>query len=199
MPTLNMGQNQAPPSPRQMELRKYETGRTNLLIAIIITAINIISPILGLNFLVDLSIFTPSFLSYTGALICGMYPDEFYVEMGLDDTSFYEPTYYYIMLIVSVIITLVFLLTWVLSKNGKVAWLITATVLFLIDGLVMLFIVGISIDLLAGAIFHVWIIYSLIAAIIAHNKLKNMPIEEEEAIYSSVLDAFANPDPNNFE
>ena len=86
-----------------------------------------------------------------------------------------------------------------LSKNGKVAWLITATVLFLIDGLVMLFIVGISIDLLAGAIFHVWIIYSLIAAIIAHNKLKNMPIEEEEAIYSSVLDAFANPDPNNFE
>lgn len=212
-----------PISPRAELLRKYELGRSNLLLAIVLTAINIFAPLFGADFYFMFSIFTPTTLNSMGLFWCGMYPEEVYAEAGYEGIILLDQTYYYIFLAVAVIITLVFLVCWFLSKGNKVGWLIAATVLFTIDS-ILIFVWGASLDYVLDIIFHAWVLYSLISGIVAHYKLKALPAEDEagsgeavenefdnsygfdtsdngsgsdDQVYDSVLDAFNNPDPKN--
>ena len=188
-------------TPRAELERKYEGGRSNLLFAIILTAVNIVAPLFGANIYMLFSIFVPTLLVTEGRFICGLYPEEVYEELDMSGIVLLDKAYFFIFLIIAVVITLVFLLMWLLSKNGKVGFMIAATVLFALDTLAIFFLAGgITFDIIFDILFHAWVMYYLIVAIVAHFKLKSLPAEEENGdAYDSVLDAFANPDPNNFK
>ena len=189
---------EAPLSERVLLERKYEAGRANLMIAIVLTAINIFAPIFGATFYFMFSLHVPSALISSGMLYCGLYPEEIYTELGLEGVIFLDSAYFYLFLIGAIVITLVYVLCWFMSKGNKVGWMIAATVLFAIDTAVI-FLGGFSADLLIDILFHAWVLYYLIVGIISHFKLAKLPREEESVQYESVLDAFSNPDPNNME
>jgi len=73
---------------------------------------------------------------------------------------------------------LLYLLAWIMSSKNRVGWLTFALVLFGIDTVGMLLIGGIALESVIDILFHGWVIYYLISGIIAHNKLKKLPIEE---------------------
>jgi hypothetical protein len=66
-----------------------------------------------------------------------------------------------------------------MSRKNRVGWLIFALVFFGLDTLGMLIFNGIAADGIIDIVFHAWIIYYLVVGIIAHNKLKNYPYEDE--------------------
>ena len=172
--------------------QKYEIGRANLLIAIILTTVNVVLPIFGIDIYMLFSIFTPTFLSSLAMLICGKYPPEYYAEEGLDSFIFCDDVVFYAMIAAAAVITLIYLVLWVLSKGGKVGWLIAATVLFGIDALMIFTLGGIDLAYTLDILFHAWVLYAMISGIKAHYKLKSLPEED-----NGILGAFASP-PNDF-
>lgn len=184
--------NQGNARQRKMLLQRYENGRSNLLIAIILTAVNILVPIFGTDIYMLFSIFTPTFLSGLAMLICGKYPPEYYTELGLDGFMFYGDGVFFALIAAAIAITLAFLVLWVLSKGGKVVWLIVAAVLFLADGAMIFILGGFDFSYIIDVIFHAWVLYAMISGIIAHYKLKALSEEDGD-----ILGAFAEP-PNDF-
>ena len=209
--------------PRRIELaRKYELGRSNLIFAIVMTAINIFAPIFGADIYFMFSLFTPTAITSMGYFWCGMYPDDVYAEAGYEGLIFLDESYYYVFLALAVIITLVFFLCWFMSKGQKVGWLYAATALFTVDA-IMILVLGGGIEYMFDILVPAWVLYVLISAIVAYHKLKALPAEgdaegadgnnefdnsygfdteeksegDDEQVYDSVLDAFRNPDPKN--
>ena len=65
-----------------------------------------------------------------------------------------------------------------MSKKNNVGWLVAALVLFAIDTVSMFLFMGIDVSMILDIVFHAWVIYYLIAGIVAHKKLKELPLEE---------------------
>ena len=91
-------------------------------------------------------------------MLCGMYPEEFYVELAELTgepvmTEFFPSAVFYVALVIGVILIAVFSLCWLLSKK-KVGWMIAALVLFILDTLYLLS-MGLAIDMLIDLLFHV--------------------------------------------
>jgi hypothetical protein len=161
---------------RQALASKYNAARSNLILLVIFSAINLImlATNAGTYFLFSASV--PYLITGLGMFFCGMAPEEAYE--GLDGMYFMDKSLFVIMFIISMLILVLYLLCWLFSKNNKVKWLITALVLFGIDTLVMFAYYGISPDMIIDVIFHVWVIVILAMGIDAHYKLKKMPVEE---------------------
>ena len=79
----------------------------------------------------------------------------------------------------ALIITLFYLVCWLLSKKHPV-WMIVLTVFYVLDSLLVL----VDLPMYLGSdvktavflvLFHAWILYYLISAVIAGNKLKKLP------------------------
>ncbi len=172
-------------------IQKYETGRTNLFIAIVLTGFNIFMPIFGVDMYMLFSIFTPTFLSSLAMVICGKYPDEYYTELGLDGMMFYDDTVYFALLAVAVVLTLVFLVLWLLSRGGRVVWMIVASALMSIDAVMIFVLGGFDISYLIDILFHAWVLYAMIAGIVAYYKFRKLPEDS-----SDILNAFIAPSDN---
>ena len=166
------------PSPRALYEQKYRTSRMNLLLVVAFTVINLILLVTNANSYFLFSAFIPYFITSLGMLFCGRFPEEFY-EDGFADMTFLDNSVFVVLLILSIIITLFYLLTWFLSSKNRMVWLIVALVLFGIDTLGMLVLNGISIDSILDIAFHAWVIYYLIIGVNAGKKLKELPPEEE--------------------
>ena len=180
MANLFSKNNNAPTlSPRQKYEQKYTTSRMNLLFVVIFTAINIILLAANSNMYFLFSAFIPLYITDLGRFLCGRYPAEFYVESDLAGMEFFNDSVFIITVIISVIITLLYLLAWFMSSKNRVGWLIFALVLFGLDTIGMFLLGAFSINSILDIVFHAWIIYYLILGIHAHSKLKNLPLEEE--------------------
>ena len=166
------------PSSRQLYEQKYNASRANLLLLILFTAINLILLVINADFYFLFSAFIPYFMTSMAMLFCGMLPDEYYTD-GLEGMEFFDESVFYIVLAVSVVITLVYLATWIFSSKGRVGWMITALALFSLDTVAMLSLGGVALDSIIDLLFHIWVIYYLAIGIHAHYKLKNLPPEEE--------------------
>jgi len=169
--------NQTEATPRQTCEQKYQTSRINLLIVVIFTIINIVLLVTNADSYFLFSAFIPYFLVTLGMLLCGRFPADFYTD-GLEDIEFIDSSFFIVMLVIAIAIVLLYLLAWIMSSKNRVGWLTFALVLFGIDTAGMLFIGGISLESVIDIIFHGLVIYYLISGIIAHNKLKKLPIEE---------------------
>jgi len=153
----------------------------NLLLVVVFTAINLFLLAINADLYFLFSAFIPYFITSIGMFICGRFPEEYYVD-GLEEMIFLDNSVFVIMLVISLVLTLLYLLAWFMSNKQRVGWIIFALVFFGIDTLGMLFINGISVEAIFDILFHAWVIYYLILGIRAHYKLKNLPPEEEAEV-----------------
>lgn len=172
--------NQNQLSQRQVYAQKYQKSRLNLLLIVVFTAINLLLLVTNSDSYFLFSASIPYYMTGMGMLMCGLFPEEFYGE-EIAEYIFFDNSYFYILLAISVVITLLYLLAWLLSNKNRVGWMIFSLVFFGIDTAAMLWLNGISVDGILDIIFHVWVLVSLISGIIAHYKLKKLPVEEPVA------------------
>ena len=168
-------------SPRALYEQKYRASRLNLLLVVVFTAINLILLVTNANSYFLFSAFAPYFIASIGMFLCGRFPEEYYVD-GLEEMVFLDNSFFAALLIIAFILTLLYLLAWFMSSKNRVGWLIFALVFFSLDTLGMLVLNGFSFDTIIDIVFHAWVIYYLVIGIIAHNKLKNLPPEEETVL-----------------
>ncbi|MBQ5601777.1 MAG: hypothetical protein IIU77_03015 [Clostridia bacterium] len=164
-------------SERELYEQKYRSSRMNLLLVVIFTAVNLVLLVTNADTYFLFSAFIPYFITLTGMAVCGLFPNEYYE--GLEEIVFLDKSVFVVLLIISVVLTLLYLLAWLMSNKNRVGWLIFALVFFGIDTLGMFFINGISIESAFDILFHAWVIYYLVVGISAHYKLKKLPVEEE--------------------
>ena len=168
--------NDDPRIQRQAMASKYSAARSNLLLLVIFSAINLIMMATGAGTYFLFSASVPYLITDLGMFFCGMYPEEAYE--AFEGMYFLDKSFFFIMLAISALILVIYLLCWLFSKNGKVKWLKVALVLFSIDTLVMFAYYGLSISMIVDIIFHVWVIVIMVMGIKAHKQLKEMPEEE---------------------
>ena len=103
----------------------------------------------------------------------------FFQSMGLDPAEGYFPSVVLIAaIVVAVLIVAAYAMCYLFSGKHRVGWLIAALVFFAFDTLGLLFYYGIALDSLMDILFHIWVLYYLIAGVTAHYKLKRMPADE---------------------
>lgn len=165
-------------SERETCEQRYKNARMNLLIVVAFTAINILLLITNTDTYFLFSAFIPYFITTLGMLVCGRFPDEYYTG-DFAGMEFVDDSVFFILLIISIAIILVYLLAWFMSSKNRSGWLVFMLVLFIFDTLGMLVINGISLQSIIDILFHIWVIYYLIAGIKACNRLKSIPVEEK--------------------
>lgn len=182
-------------SQRQLLENKVTGGRSNILILLAFTVVNILLAVTNSNTYFLFSAYVPYALVDIGMLLCGMYPQEFYEEIyeaPYHSLEFYDKSIFYVGMVVAIIILAVYLAIWFFSKkeSSRLGWLIFALVFFGIDTLAMLLMGGIAMDMILDYVFHGWVIYSLVSGILAIRKLKQLPEEVVEAVaYAPAADA----------
>lgn len=176
---FNSNKTNEPVSERQSLEGKYASARSNLLLVVAFTVINIILLVTQSDTYFLFSAFTPYFVAGLGMILCGKYPSDFYVDdfAGMD---IFGDSVFAGFLIVAGIITLMYLLCWIFSKKNRVGWLIFALVFFALDTLGMLLLGGLALESIVDIIFHGWVLFSLGNGIYVHSKLKKLPEEEIE-------------------
>ncbi len=168
-------------TPRQMLEAKYKGNVNNILLIIVFTVINVILLVTNSDRYFLFSAFVPYYLVDLGMYFCGMYPQEYYY--GIDDPQFYDKSFLAVTIAIAVVILLVYLLCWIFAKKQKLPCLIIPLVLFVIDTFAMLYLMGISREILMDLIFHIWVIVCLVLAIINYVKLKKLPEEEQMPVF----------------
>lgn len=168
-------------SNRQILETKFKNARSNLLLVIVFTLINIVLLVSKSDVYFIFSAFIPYALVSIGMGICGMFPAEYYTD-ELAGTEFLPTSVFGVILGVSLAIVALYLISWIFSKKNTVGWLIFALVIFAIDTAIMLFSSGLQLDGLIDIAFHIWVIVSLSIGINAGVKLKKLPPEEIEFI-----------------
>ena len=148
----------------------------NLLLVVAFTIVNILLLVANANSYFLFSAFIPYFLTSMGMLLCGRFPEEFYTD-EFSNMEFFDNSVFVVILIISIAITLLYLLAWFMSRKNRSGWLVFALVLFSIDTLGMLFLNGIAIDSIMDILFHAWVIYYLIIGISASSNLKSLPAD----------------------
>ena len=174
-------------SPRALCQAKYNSARMNLLLVLGFTLINIVVCCLGSDgyFLFSASI--PYYLVLMGSIMTGRMPDEYYTEWP-ESEPFLGIGYLVVMLVIALVMLLVYLACFFLSKKNRVGWLITAAVFFGIDTLGMLYLFGFSTDSIFDTVFHVWVLYYLINGIVNCFKLKKLPEDEPEPVEGEAVE-----------
>lgn len=162
---------------REKHLKKFNSARSNLLIVIVFTFVNMILLMTNANryFLFSASI--PYAITDLGMYLCGKYPAEYY---GADYSAmeFWGTGVFVAFLVIAILILGLYLLCWFMSKKQKSAWLIVALVMFALDTLAMFVLYGVSADIVIDIVFHVWAVYYLVIGVMAQSKLKKMEISK---------------------
>ncbi len=171
-------QNVSPATPAQRLEAKYNSARHNLLIVIVFTLVNMVILLTNGGTYFLFSAFVPYYVTDLGMYLCKMYPDEYYV--GYENSQFLDKSLIAVFIAIAAVILVMYLLSWIFSKKGRVGWLIFALVFFALDTIAMFLIAGITSDMIIDVLFHAWVIFYLASGIHAHFKLKKLPPETEE-------------------
>lgn len=176
---------------RAMLQGKYNAGRVDVLLIALFTLVNIIAAAFatedGTYFLFCAMI--PYYFVLLGLILSGSMSQDFYNELQEEigmETPVFGKSILYTMLVIAIIIIVVYLLMWFLSKNNRVGFLVAALVLFGIDTLFTLFMLN-SAAILDLAI-HALAIWGIARGVVAGYKLKKLPIEEERVPFELTLD-----------
>ncbi|MGM9648170.1 MAG: hypothetical protein ACI3YH_08580 [Eubacteriales bacterium] len=174
----------APPQSNDLLRAKYQknqaTGRVSLIAIVIATIVSMLTLAVG-NFYFVFSAYLP-FSYFTEGWFGWQIANGTYAYM--DELSADVVTYYTDLgnfgLILGIVVTLIgvlgYFICWLLSKKHPVA-LTVGAVFFAIDCAVLLldvFTTG-DISMLLDILLHAYIMYTLIAAVMANRKLKKLP------------------------
>ena len=158
---------------RERLQKKYDSARSNLLLAIVLTIVNIVLFFANSGTMLLFSVSVPYY-----AVIFG-YVFEI-VEFGIGFAA---------------AILVVYFLCWLLSKKRS-GWLIAALVLFLVDTLAMagLYLLMEDASGIMDAVIHIWVLYYLFAGVSAGRKLKRLPqVEAGEEAVAVELPEYSTP------
>ena len=139
---------------REQLQKKYAASRSNLLLALVLTVINIVLLFTESN---SMLLFSMSVPYYTVA---------FSRLLDLETVG----------LIIAAVMLAVYLLCWILSKK-RCGWLVASAVLFVIDSLCLagLYILMQDFSGILDAVIHIAVLYYLFSGISAYNRLKKLP------------------------
>lgn len=166
---------------RQTLESKYTAARTNLLVVVIFTVVNVLLLATQSNTYFLFSAFIPYILMDAGMFYCGIYPDEVY--MGTPELYvLFDSSVFAAFAVICAVMVAVYFLCWIFSKKHKIGWLIAALVFFVMDTVGMFLFYGVSFDAILDIFFHAWVLYYIINGIVAHYKLMNLPPEEAPAV-----------------
>lgn len=157
----------------------------NLLLVVVFTIINLVLLATNADSYFLFSAFIPYFITSLGMFLCGRFPEYYYED--IEEMMFLENSIFVVLLIISIILTLLYLLAWFMSSKNRAGWLVFALVFFGFDTLGMLVLNGISFETVIDIVFHGWVIYYLVLGIHAHKKLKELPLEEEAPITEEAI------------
>lgn len=167
-------------TPRQQLEAKFHNARTDLLLIVALTVINLVLLVTGSDTYFVFSAYIPYGIAVLGMVLCGKFPAEYYGE-EMAGTEFFGQGVFVGFITVAVVLTLLYLLCWFLSKNFKSGWLIFALVMISVDTAFLL-LGGLSLDSILDMLFHVWMIVTIAMGISANKKLKALPEEDDEPI-----------------
>ncbi len=170
------------------ELQKKVAGsRSNLLVVVIFTVLNIVLLLLdsGRYFL-----FSASGPYYATAFGIGM-------DYGMLQMGYESKVFTIIALVLSAVVLGLLLLCWGMSKK-KTGWLTAAFVIMVLDTLVLL---GISLadpeiftDNILDFVFHAWVLVSLGSGMSAGKKLKSLPAERSAEVFDDFNNVMKSED-----
>lgn len=154
-----MTNQQQPRSKRALAEEKLKIARSNLLLVIALTLINIILSLTGSDSMMLFSATIPYFLAILATAIPG------FLAIGLGSAA---------------VILLLYLLCWIFSKKHY-GWMVVALVLFLLDTvfLAWIYITAGDFSGILDAAIHVWVFYYLIIGVKYGHQLKTLPAESE--------------------
>lgn len=168
-------------SPRAKYEQQYKTCRYNLLLVIIFTIISMVTIYTsGRYFLfsayIPLSVFTYGIVygSISGNSVAAYFDG---VSSDVVETAkLLSPSAWLaVSIIIAVIILAVYFICWLVSKKHPAA-MIVAAAFFAIDCVVLL--IDFDETMIIDLVFHAWVMFYLVLAIIANAKLKKLPPEE---------------------
>lgn len=160
---------------------RFYSARHNMLLIFIFTLINIFLLVTNANSYFLFSAFIPYMLVDFGMFYCGLYPAEVYGEF-YTGAEFLNISFMIICAIIAIVILLLYIASWLLSKKPRVGWMICALVFFTIDTAVMLAVLTVRGGLansILDLLFHGWAILSMTRGVISYFKFKKLPVEPE--------------------
>ncbi len=160
--------------------RRYKSGVMSLLFVIVLTLVNVVLLVTNSDTYFLFSAYLPFFLADYGMFFCGMYAPEYYAD--IPDMEFAGISLLIITLNIAAAILLIYLLCWIFARKKKIGWLIFALAFFALDTAFMIFICGISTDILLDLFLHGSVLISLGSGINAYYKLQKLPPEPEVII-----------------
>ncbi len=172
-------------------LSKYLNARSNILLIVIFSALNIVFLLAQSGTYFLFSAYIPYVLVDLGMFMCGKYPAEYYAD-GLEDMVYLDDSFLIITVVISVIIIVLYLLSWIFSKKLKIGWMIFALIFFSADTIAMLTFNGFAIESLLDILFHGWVIFSLVNGIINYNKLSKLPAILPDSVPVPTFDGTEN-------
>lgn len=160
---------------RQLLTQKEKAGRNNLLLAILLTIVNIALFLGGSEMMLLFSISVPYYAVIFGAILGG----EDMVVTGC---------------VIAAVMLAVYFVCWLLSKK-RTGWLIAALVLMIVDtiALIAFYLLASEISGILDFVFHAMIIYYLIVGVSSAKKLKELPPEEPVAVDTEAPSANSTP------
>ncbi len=147
------------PTPRTIAQQKYNVARTNLILMIGLTVINIILALVGSDTMLLFSATVPYFATVFATMA------EFQILFAS-------------LVAIAVLSVLCYLVCWIFSKK-HFGWMIAALVLFVLDTLALIafYLVAGEISGILDLAIHAWVLYYLILGVINGAKLKTLPEE----------------------
>lgn len=190
------GKNQEQTNTKENNLEtRYKNSIGNLLVVVIFSVINIGLLLAGTDTYFLFSAFIPYFIVDYGRAMCGMYPEEFYSDLLIEE--FLDSSFLIVMVAIAAVIIIAYLVCWILAKKKKVAALFAALALFVADTMLMLFMMDFSSDIIIDVVFHIWVVVYLITAIRTYYKIKNTPVADCAEMPAETEDEHGNPIESN--
>lgn len=155
---------------RKIYTQKFNSARTNLLLVLVLTLVNIILLIAGSE---TFMLFSASIPYYAVCLPVVWGEFELFVA-GC---------------ILAAVLLVIYFLSWLLSKK-RPGWLVVALVMFILDTLALIgfYLLAEEISGIMDVVIHIWVLYYLVNGIFAARKLKNMPMPLEETAEEVAID-----------
>lgn len=157
-----MQNNQSPRNPKASAQQQYKIARSNLLLMLVLTVVNIILLVAEADTMLLFSATVPYYLS---AISMGIYAE--YSQVAIVGFG------------IVVAILVVYLLCWIFSKKHY-GWMIAALVFFILDSIAMigLYVLAEDFSGILDIVVHIWVLYYLVIGVKYGHKLKNIPPEE---------------------
>lgn len=155
---------------RKIYTQKFNSARSNLLLVLVLTLVNIGLLIAGSD---TFMLFSASIPYYAVCLPVVWGEFELFV----------------VGCVLAVVLMVLYFLCWLLSKKHP-GWLVVALVLFILDTLALIgfYLLAEEISGIMDVVIHVWVLYYLVNGIFAARKLKNLPMTLEETADEVAID-----------